>query len=174
MTLDEAIFICSNGGVKPNYDEHGWSRRPTFVFTECFKKIGEGSYRAVYQILNLDGTPTKYVLKIQLSKSDTDNRKEFNIWQSFGKKYKEVFAEVFWISPDGSMSIMEYVPRPPNNFERCPDWAEFYKVVERAFRKYGWEPGREFRIQDIGSNNIFETYDGIKVVDYGNFYAYPY
>ena len=72
----------------------------------CGEKIGEGEYRAVYNLeLKKD-----WVLKISIK--PFSNQMEYNIWQTVkGEKISKWFAPCYFISPCGHFLIQKKVRR---------------------------------------------------------------
>ena len=123
------------------------------------KKIGSGTYRAVYQH-NWD---KNWVIKIEPSSTNC-NVAEFMLWDEIqGLKnelawVKEWFAPILFMSPNGKILCMQKTSEYPKNkkLERPKQIPEFFTDVK--WDNFGWI-GNRFVCHDYGFIHKFIKYE---------------
>lgn len=124
----------------------------------CGKMIGRGMTRTVFDSPLLPGC----VIKVEDGAGDFQNVIEWETWQRVkGTKFSRWFAECKWISPNGSVLVMERTrPAAPKEFpERMPVFLTDFKRTNYGMSptfKDG-KPGKEwFVCHDYGTHMLFE------------------
>lgn len=108
----------------------------------------EGSDRVVYL-----GEDT--VRKVAKNQSGVEqNVTEWKTWRDAGWKEREVLAEVHSVSDDGTELVMERGDVDPNDAQRRIDMRKRLDI-------------RGMRCPDLGTANIGEIDEEVKMIDYG-------
>lgn len=123
------------------------------------EKLGQGSYRAVYQH-NWD---KDWVIKIE-PKSTDSNVTEFMLWDEVNGLCGDLswvrnwFAPVLWMSPNGKVLCMQKTTEYPKNkkLERPREIPDFFSDVK--WDNFGWINNR-FVCHDYGFICRFIKYD---------------
>jgi len=129
------------------------------ITTLLGKKIGQGTYRTVYQH-NWD---KDYVIKIEPNNTEC-NMTEYILWDKIrGLKnelawVKEWFAPVLWMSPNGKILCMQKTYEEPKNkkLERPKEIPAFFTDVRWV--NFGWI-GNRFVCHDYGFLYKFIKYE---------------
>ena len=129
------------------------------ITTLIGKKLGQGTYRAVYQH-NWD---KDWVIKIEPNNTSS-NISEYMLWdeiQGLINKLawvKEWFALVLWMSPNGKILCMQKTSQEPKNRKlEIPDKVPAF-LADVKLDNFGWI-GNKFVCHDYGFLHKFIKYE---------------
>lgn len=145
--------------TKPLVDEFGILVSSDLLNLLLGPKLGEGSFRKVYQ---LESDPGK-VLKVEVPSQSFYNVMEWEIWQEAPAKWRKWLAPCFDISPSGCALIqakVERVERRPRNIpsflddNKLSNWGKYngrivccdyghHRFFKDGFRKTKLRCGRD-------------------------------